>query len=238
MNDLETSLPLFPSEQVKTIFPDIEKLLQGPPPGEKWHSPIECNKLLRQLGKLRTQLREREKVLLYVILDGEGESQKEELAVNMLTQQQAWKRYLELVFGGKINWDTVESLPPLNYQQKNCFDRFFKDGCIDPRHTLSEWLGKGPLLGRFKGEAWLHCPEVLLLIKMIGISDLNSATVAACYYHLFYQFPHYPNIEPDKSLTEEENSLRALAVKPAYAIWELQQIADALGIGGKKTLAN
>jgi hypothetical protein len=149
----------------------------------------------------------------------------------MLTQQQAWKRYLELVFGGKINWNTVESLPPLDWQQRNYFDRFFKDRCIDPRNTLSEWLDKGPLFCRFKGEAWLHCPEIGWLIKMIGVSDLNSATVAACYYYLFDQFPNFPDIEPDKSLTEEENSLRALAVKPVYAIWELQQIVVALGIG-------
>jgi hypothetical protein len=94
---------------------------------------------------------------------------------------------------------------------------------------LVEWLDQAPLFGRFEGEDWQHCPEVWTLFRMIGVTSLNPATIAAVYFHLFKQFPSFPDIEPDASLSDRENSIQAITVKPIYAIWELREIAKALG---------
>lgn len=227
MNTTKDSLSPFPSEQVTSTIRD--QLHEGTAPGAEWPTPAESIELLRGLGKSRTQLEERQKELLGIVLDGRGDSLKGELAENMLMQLQAFRQYFELVFGGRIDWELIESLRPLDECNMDYFHRFFQDSCREPRKNLVEWLDDGPLLGRFEGDDRRRCPEVWTLIRMIGVTALNPATIAGVYLHLFNQFPSFPDIEPDTSLPDEENILRAIAVKPTYAIWELQQIAVALG---------
>ncbi len=210
----------------------VNWLLDGPSTSESWHSPSESIEVQRDLGQLRTLLRKREKFLLRQCLEGNSESNNEELTDIALVLHEAWRRYLELVFGGRIKWRLVEQLKPLNPKSSRYFEVFFKERCNEQRRNLIDWLEYGPILGRNNGDKWQRCPEVWTLLRMIGVTTLNPATVAAIYLHLFKQFPSFPDIEPDKSLSDKENSIQAKKAKPIYAIWELQEIAKALGYRG------
>jgi len=231
VNTTQTSRPPLASTHLEATMRYVEQLLDGPTIGKTWHSPSEGIELLRSLGKLRTYLQQREKHLLRECLDESGDSKNEELKAVALVKYQAWRRYLELVFGGRIKWGIVERIRPLNAANRQYFESFFSEKCLELRLNLLDWLERGPVLGRDIGDDWQHCPDVWSLIKYIGLNNLNDATIAACYLYLFKQFPSFPETERIPSLRESENSAIALAVKPTYAIWELQQIAKALGIG-------
>jgi hypothetical protein len=230
VNNTQTSKPPLSLTHLETTMRYVDRLLDGPTTSESWHSPSESVELLRRCGELRTFLRQRERHLLRECLDGFCESNKEELKANAFVQDQAKKRYLELVFGGRIKWDIVERLKPLNAKNRQYYESFFSEKSLEKRLNLLDWLERGPILGRTIGDDWQHCPDVWSLIKYIGLNDLNDATIAACYLHLFRQLPSFPEIEYNPSLSESANSAMALAVKPTYAIWELQQIAKAIGI--------
>jgi hypothetical protein len=226
-NTNNSLLPMPPQQVTSTIR---NQLHEGTATGAEWQSPAQRFQHLRQLGQSRLQLETRQKELLRVILDGRGDSATQgELADNMLLQHGYFRKYCELLFGGNINWDLLDALRPLDECEMDYFNKFFQERCWEPRFNLVEWLDQAPLLGRLEGEHWQHCPEVWTLFRMIGVTSLNPATIAAVYFHLFQQFPSFPDIEPDASLADRENSIQALTVKPIYAIWELREIAKALG---------
>jgi hypothetical protein len=226
-NTNNSLLPMSPQQVTSTIK---DQLHEGTATGAEWQSPAQRIQLLTELGQSRMQLGKRQKELLRMILDDrESAFSKGELADNMLLQHRCFKQYCELVFGGKIKWDLLDSLRPLDECKMEYFIKFFKDFCREPRFNLVTWLDQAPLFGRFEGEDWQHCPEVWTLFRMIGVTSLNPATIAAVYFHLFKQFPSFPDIEPDASLFDKENSIQAITVKPIYAIWELREIAKSLG---------
>jgi hypothetical protein len=230
VNSTQTSKPPLPPTDLEAIMRYVDRLLDGPTTSESWHSPSESVELLRRLGTLRTFLRQREQHLLRECIDGNGDSNNIELNAIAFVQHQAWRRYLELLFGGRIKWETTERLKPLNAKSRKFYESFISEKCLEQRRNLLDWLERGPVLGRDIGDEWQLCPDVWSLIKYIGLNNLNDATIAACYLYLFKQFPSFPETQRIPSLRESENAAIALAVKPTYAIWELQQIAKALGI--------
>lgn len=237
MNTTTTSLVPSSPEQIEVRIRCVERLLDGPNPAESWPSPADAYELLQALSEIQKMFRKRQMELLQEGLLGNGNKVRHELDGISILLWQARCRNLELLYGGRVEWERLEQLNPLNWRDRDYFESYFKCHCTEPRRTLLEWANRGQPIGRFVCNDWHAHPEVWKMINLVATGQLTESTVRAAYGRLFEVFPvlSCPPKAPG-SCSSRECIIGNLSAKPVYAIWELQQIAEALGIGKRKRL--